>query len=51
VPDALYEEVSRHFNEKELVELTLLVTNINTWNRINLAAHTVAGDYKPGMFG
>ncbi|GLQ94160.1 carboxymuconolactone decarboxylase family protein [Dyella acidisoli] len=51
VPDALYAEVSRHFNEKELVDLTLLVTNINTWNRINLAAHTVAGDYKPGMFG
>jgi AhpD family alkylhydroperoxidase len=51
VPDALYEEVSRQFNEKELVDLTLLVTNINAWNRINLAAHTVAGDYKPGMFG
>ncbi|GLQ88710.1 carboxymuconolactone decarboxylase family protein [Dyella flagellata] len=51
VPDALYEEVRRQFNEKELVELTLLVTNVNTWNRINLAAHTVAGDYKPGMFG
>jgi AhpD family alkylhydroperoxidase len=51
VPDALYEEVSRQFNEKELVDLTLLVTNINSWNRINLAAHTVAGDYKPGMFG
>jgi AhpD family alkylhydroperoxidase len=51
VPDALYEEVSRQFNEKELVDLTLLVTNINSWNRINLAAHTIAGDYKPGMFG
>ncbi|MGN6321806.1 MAG: carboxymuconolactone decarboxylase family protein [Dyella sp.] len=51
VPDALYEEVSHQFNEKELVDLTLLVTNINAWNRINLAAHTVAGDYKPGMFG
>ena len=51
VPDALYEATSKHFNEKELVDLTLLVTTINTWNRLNLAAHTVAGGYKPGMFG
>ena len=51
VSDALYEATSKHFNEKELVDLTLLVTTINTWNRLNLAAHTVAGGYKPGMFG
>lgn len=51
VPDALHQEASKHFNEKELVDLTLLVTTINSWNRLNLAAHTVAGDYKPGMFG
>jgi AhpD family alkylhydroperoxidase len=51
VPDALYAETSKQFSEKELVDLTLLVTLINTWNRINLAAHTQAGNYKPGMFG
>jgi len=51
VPDALYQEVSKLFNEKELVDLTLLVTLINSWNRINLAAHTPGGDYQPGMFG
>ena len=51
VPDALYQETSKVFNEKELVDQTLLVTLINSWNRINLAAHTPGGDYQPGMFG
>lgn len=47
VSDALYEEASAHFDERELVHLTLLVTAINSWNRINLAARTPAGRYKP----
>ncbi|MBT2117862.1 carboxymuconolactone decarboxylase family protein [Dyella sp. LX-66] len=51
VPDALYQQTSQLFNEKEMVDLTLLVTLINSWNRINLAAHTAGGDYQPGMFG
>lgn len=51
VPDALYEEARAQFDEKELVDLTLLVTLINSWNRINIAARPEVGDYKPGMFG
>ena len=51
VPDALHEEARAQFDEKELVDLTLLVTSINTWNRINIAAQPEVGDYKPGMFG
>ena len=51
VPDALYEEVRAQFDEKELVDLTLLVTLINSWNRINIAAQPEVGDYTPGMFG
>jgi len=50
VPDSLYEEASTQFDEKELVDLTLLVTMINTWNRLNIAAQPEVGDYKPGMF-
>ena len=49
VPDALYEQASAQFDEKELVDLTLLVTMINSWNRLNIAAHTPAGSYRPGM--
>jgi AhpD family alkylhydroperoxidase len=51
VPDALYREARAQFDEKELVDLTLLVTLINSWNRINIAARPEVGDYKPGMFG
>ena len=50
VPDALYEEARAQFDEKELVDLTLLVTLINSWNRINIAGQPDVGGYKPGMF-
>ncbi|HZP62488.1 MAG TPA: carboxymuconolactone decarboxylase family protein [Terriglobales bacterium] len=50
VPDQVYEKVRQHFNEKELSDLGLAVASINVWNRMNIAARTVPGDYKPGMF-
>ena len=33
-PDADYEEALRHFSEAEMVQLTILIGTINTWNRI-----------------
>ncbi|GAB2896841.1 carboxymuconolactone decarboxylase family protein [Paraburkholderia jirisanensis] len=33
VPDAAWEAVKPHFSEAELVDLTLLVSAINAWNR------------------
>src|SRR5216117_400566 len=45
-PDETYEEVGRHFNEKELVDLTLVITTINAWNRLAIAARTVPGLYR-----
>ncbi len=51
VPDALYEETHAHFSEEELVKLSLLVTLVNSWNRLNCAAQSEAGGYRPGMFG
>jgi len=50
VPDEVYEKVRRHFNEKELSDLTLAVVTINGWNRLNISARTVPGDYQPGQF-
>jgi alkylhydroperoxidase family enzyme len=50
VPDEVYELVKPHFTEKELIDLTLAVANINTWNRLNVAFRTVPGNYRPGMF-
>lgn len=37
VPDDLYQEVRQHFNEKELVDLTFVITTINAWNRIAIS--------------
>jgi AhpD family alkylhydroperoxidase len=36
-PDAVYEEVRAHFTEVETVNLTLVITTINAWNRISIA--------------
>lgn len=37
VPDDVYEEVRAHFTDDELVELTMIVTTINAWNRFGVA--------------
>ncbi|MCX2680013.1 carboxymuconolactone decarboxylase family protein [Galbibacter sp. EGI 63066] len=50
VPDDTYEEVSKHFTEAELIDLTLAVTAINTYNRFNIAFGTPAGTYEVGQF-
>ena len=42
--------VSPNFTEQELIDLTLAITNINAWNRLNIAFRTVPGNYRPGMF-
>ncbi len=36
-PDADYEAARAEFSEKELVDLTLLITTINAWNRLSIA--------------
>ena len=45
VPDPVYEEASRHFNDAELIDLTLAVGFINVANRLNIAFHTPVKDY------
>ena len=47
VPDSVYEQVRGSFTEKELADLTVAVTAINSWNRLNIAARTVPGTYQP----
>ena len=46
VSDALYDKASKVFSELELVDLTLLTVTINSWNRINVAARTIGGNYR-----
>jgi len=49
VADEVYEEAKKHFSDKELVNLTLAVTQINVWNRFNVAFRSVAGSYQPNI--
>lgn len=51
IPDETYAQAREQFSEEELVDLTVAVTTINTWNRLNLSFPQVAGTYKVGMFG
>lgn len=50
VPDNVYEEARKEFTEEELIELTMAVIAINSYNRINIAFRTKAGTYVPGQF-
>ena len=50
VPDEVYEEVRKQFSEKEIIDLTMAVIAINSWNRINIPFKSVAGDYQPGQY-
>ena len=50
VPDEVYHQARKQFSEEELVDLTLAVITINSYNRLNIAFRTPAGDYVPGQF-
>ena len=43
VPDAVYDEAAKHFDETQLASLILHIAMINTYNRLNAATRQVAG--------
>jgi AhpD family alkylhydroperoxidase len=47
VPDEVFESVRKNFKDKELADLTLLVTAINSWNRLSIAFRVEPGTYQP----
>ena len=47
VPDEVYEEVRRQFNEKEIADLTFAIATINAWNRLAISLRAEAGKYQP----
>lgn len=47
VPDEIYEDVSQHFTEQELVNLTMALVAINSWNRLCISFREEAGTYQP----
>jgi len=42
-PDVLYEAVREQFSDVETVNLTLVITTINAWNRISIALGRYSG--------
>ena len=47
VPDDVYAEAREHFDEAELVRLTMAVVAINGWNRLAIAFRAEVGGYQP----
>jgi len=47
VPQDVYDRARGSFSEEELLNLTLMVGLINTWNRVNVAFQTPGGNYQP----
>lgn len=45
VPDEVYDQCRRHFDDRELSNLTLLVATINAWNRLSIASRLAPGSY------
>ena len=46
VDDAVFEQVKAHFDEQEIVALTLCVVEINGWNRLAISFRFEAGGYE-----
>lgn len=47
IPDELYEATRAHFDEKELVDLTMAVVAINGWNRLAVPFKKELDDARP----
>lgn len=43
VPDELWDEVARHYDEQQLAGLVLLIASMNAWNRINAVTRQISG--------
>jgi AhpD family alkylhydroperoxidase len=47
VPDAVWSEAAKHYDERALAALVLAIAQINVWNRLNVATRQLAGEWKP----
>jgi AhpD family alkylhydroperoxidase len=45
VPDEVWNEAARHYDERALATLVLMIAVANTWNRLNVATRQVAGEW------
>jgi AhpD family alkylhydroperoxidase len=45
VPDEVWDEAARHYDEAGLAALVINIAAINAWNRINAATRQIAGEW------
>jgi AhpD family alkylhydroperoxidase len=45
VPDQIWNEAARHYNERALAGLLLAIATINVWNRLNVSTRQIAGEW------
>ena len=45
VPDEIWSEAARHYDDRALAVLTLHIAMINLWNRLNVVTRQVAGEW------
>jgi AhpD family alkylhydroperoxidase len=45
VPDEVWDEAARHYDEAQLAALVISIATINTWNRINAATRQITGEW------
>ncbi|SFD74728.1 carboxymuconolactone decarboxylase family protein [Pseudoalteromonas denitrificans] len=45
VSDKLFENVKQFYSDEQIVDLTLVITTINTWNRIGISFQADVGGY------
>jgi AhpD family alkylhydroperoxidase len=51
VPDEIWNEAARHYDEQALAALLLAIGTINFWNRLNVATRQVAGEWAKSAEG
>lgn len=56
VPDEVWDEAARHYDEPQLAGLVIAISSINTWNRINATTRQISGEWvsqwvSPGKAG
>ncbi|MBA2939845.1 carboxymuconolactone decarboxylase family protein [Paenibacillus sp. CGMCC 1.16610] len=49
VPKELYEQVRKHFDEKQFVDLIMAINGINCWNRMAISTGMIPGEYQPAQ--
>jgi AhpD family alkylhydroperoxidase len=45
VPDEVWDEAARHYDESQLAGLVIAIASINAWNRINATTRQMSGEW------